>query len=212
MDAEENRELEFKSLASAQLCCLPWKIMEKGKKFICACLNNDRKGTIYFGIGDSQEQGSKYKHGEIIGLKVEGIKDRINKGFQAVLDDHIKSDVGPLQKGGDQNCINIHFVPVRNQGNCTDLYVIEIEVTREWRFCKDKVYYTKSWTEKREADKDCIGKEGLSDYYKVRNKFDDVAIRTNGVSSCVQHQDVYTQVKKPLKLKYKEWKRKDEPG
>ena len=85
LDAEENRELEFKSLVSAQPCSLPWKIMEKAKKFICACLNNDRKGIIYFGVGDSQEQGSKYKHGEILGLEVEDIKDDINKAFQLSL-------------------------------------------------------------------------------------------------------------------------------
>lgn len=65
---EENREIEFKSLVKAHTDSLPWKIMEKAKKFICACLNSDRKGIIYFGVGDSQEQGSRYKNGEVVGL------------------------------------------------------------------------------------------------------------------------------------------------
>ena len=65
---EENREIEFKSLVKAHIDSLPWKIMEKAKKFICACLNSDRKGIIYFGAGDSQEQGSRYKNGEVVGL------------------------------------------------------------------------------------------------------------------------------------------------
>lgn len=65
---EENREIEFKSLLKVHTDSLPWKIIEKAKKFICACLNNDRRGIIYFGVGDSQEQGSRYKNGEVVGL------------------------------------------------------------------------------------------------------------------------------------------------
>lgn len=101
LDAVENREVEFKSLTSEQPSVLPWKIMDKAKKFICACLNADRKGTIYFGVGDSQEQSSKFKRGEILGLDVEDIVDEIMKAFQSLLDDHIKCDAGQLQKGGD---------------------------------------------------------------------------------------------------------------
>jgi len=207
LDTEENRELEFKSLVSAQRSSLPWKIMEKAKRFICACLNADRKGIIYFGVGDSQEKGSKYQHGEILGLDVEQVKDDINKAFQSVLDDHIKSDAGPLQKGGEQNCVNIHFVPVKFQGNRSSLYVVEIEVARDWRFCKDSIYYSKSWTEKRGADKDCAGKKGLGDFFKVKDEYEDATIRTNGASSCVKQLDVYRQVKNPLEEKYKEWKK-----
>ena len=212
LDAEENRELEFKSLVNAQQCCLPWKIMEKAKKFICACLNADRKGIIYFGVGDSQEKGSKYQHGEILGLDVEHIRDDINKSFQCVLDDHIKSDAGPLQKGGEQNCVSIHFVPVMIQGTRSSLYVIEIEVVRDWRFCKENIYYSKSWIEKRGADKDFTGKKALSDFFKVKDEFDDVAIRTNGASSNVKQLEVDRQVKKPLEARYKEWRRKTKHG
>lgn len=211
-DAEENRELEFKSLVNALQCSLPWKIMEKAKKFICACLNANSRGIIYFGVGDSQEKGSKYQHGEILGLDVEHIKDDINKAFQFVLDDHIKSDAGPLQKGGEQNCVSIHFVPVKIQGNRSNLYVIEIEVSRDWRFCKENIYYSKSWSEKRGGDKDFRGKKALSDFFKVKDEFDDVAIRTNGASSCVKQLEVDRQVKKPLEAKYKEWKRKTKHG
>ena len=210
LDVEENREIEFKSLVNAHPNSLPWKIMEKAKKFICACLNNDRKGIIYFGVGDSQEQGSRYKHGEILGLEVNDIKDDINKAFQFLLDDHIKSDAGPLQKGGEQNCITLHFVPVKVQGTRSKLYAIEIEVTRDWRFCKDHVYYSKTWAEKR--DKDCAGKKALADFFKVKDEFDDVAIRTNGASSCVKHLEVDRQVKKPLEVKYKEWRKKEKHG
>lgn len=126
LDAEENREVEFKSLTGAQLSTLPWKIMDKAKKFICACLNADSKGIIYFGVGDCQEQSSKFKRGEILGLDVEDVIDEIMKAFQFVLDDHIKSDSGQLQKGGDQSCINLEFVPVTSSGARTRLYVIEI--------------------------------------------------------------------------------------
>ena len=215
IDAEENREAEFKSLISAQRSSLPWKIMEKAKKFICACLNADSKGIIYFGVGDSQEQNSKFKRGEILGLDVEGIIDDITKAFQFVLDDHIKSDAGPLQKGGEQNCVNLEFVPVLNEGGHTNLYVIEIEVIRDWKFCKDNVYYCKCWTEKRgvKMDKDTSTKKALSDFYKVhKDEFDDVAIRTNGASTSVKQHEVNRQVKEPLMAKHKEWKRAAKSG
>lgn len=147
LDSEENREVEFKSFAGAPSSHLPWKIMEKAKKFICACLNGDRKGVIYFGVEDNQREGSKFRHGEITGLDVEDIKDDITKAFQDLLNNHIKSDGGPLQKGGEQNCVNLYFVPVKSEGNKVDPYVIEIEVSRDWRFCKDNVYYSKRWIE-----------------------------------------------------------------
>lgn len=65
---------------------------------------------------------------------------------------------------------------MRIQGNSPNLFVIEIEVARDWRLCKDKVYYSKTWVQKR--DKDCAGKKALDDYFKEKGDlFDDVAIR-----------------------------------
>lgn len=206
--------MEFKSFTSAQPSTLPWKIMEKAKKFIGACLNADSKGIIYFGVGDCQEQCSKFKRGEILGLEVEDIIDDIVKAFQFVLDDHMKSDAGQLQKGGDQNCVNLEFIPVKNEGNLK-LYVVEIEVIRDWKLCKDNVYYCKRWTEKRGVtiDKDHSSKKALSDFYKVhKDEFDDVAIRTNGASTSVKQHEVNRQVKEPLMAKYKEWKREAKLG
>ena len=210
LDAEENREVEFKSLTSAQPSALPWKIMDKAKKFICACLNADSKGIIYFGVGDCQEQLSKFKRGEILGLDVEDIIDEIMKAFQSLLDDHIKSDAGQLQKGGDQNCINIEFVPVTSNGARTRFYVIEVEVMRDWKLCKDNVYYAKYWTAKRGAktEEDPSTKKSLSDFFKVhKDEFEDVAIRTNGTSTSVKKHEVNRQVREPLSVKYKDWKR-----
>ncbi|XP_078364796.1 uncharacterized protein LOC144649210 isoform X2 [Oculina patagonica] len=215
LDAEENREVEFKSLTSAQPLTLPWKIMDKAKKFICGCLNADSKGIIYFGVGDCQEQCSKFKRGEVLGLYVEDVIDDIVKAFQFVLDDHIKSDDGTLQKGGDQNCVNLEFIPVTSEGSPTKLYVVEIEITRDWKLCKDNVYYSKRWTEKRgvNIDKDSSIKKALSDFYKVhKDEFDDVAVRTNGASSSVKQHEVNRQVKEPLTAKYKEWKREAKLG
>ena len=212
MDAKEDGELEFISLVSTPSCSLPWKIMEKAKKFICACLNADRQGIIYFGVGDSQEKGLNYHHGEIIGLDVEQMRDDINKAFQFVLDDHIKSDAGPLRKGGEQNCANMYFVPVKSQGTPSHSFIIEIEVARDWRLCKDKVYYSKSWIEKREVYKESGEKRALSDFFKVKDEFDDVAIRTNGASTSVKPFEVESQVKKPLEVKYKDWRKKTKQG
>ena len=180
--------------------------MEKAKKFICACLNAGSKGIIYFGVGDNQEQGSKFHHGEVIGLEVENIKDDIIKALQCLLDNHIQSDDGALQKGGEQNCIDIHFVPVKCQEDCANLYVVEVEVSRDWRFCKDNVYHSKSWIEKPEGSKDPTRKKGLNELFKVKDALDDVAVRTKGASICVKQHEVKRQVRDPLVTKYEEWK------
>lgn len=189
--------------------------MDKAKKFICGCLNADSKGIIYFGVGDCQEQCSKFKRGEVLGLYAEDVIDDIVKAFQFVLDDHIKSDDGTLQKGGDQKCVSLEFIPVTSEGNRTKLYVVEIEITRDWKLCKDNVYYSKRWTEKRGVtiDQDPSTKKALNDFYKVhKDEFDDVAIRTNGASSSVKQHEVNRQVKEPLMAKYKEWKREVKLG
>ena len=145
----EDKTFEYKALTQETARKLPWKIMEKAKTFICGILNGGERGIIYFGIGDSYNEITKYKRGEIIGLEVEGLRDEITKAYQSTLDDHIKSDNGNMTKGGDMNSINIHFVPVWESGERTNRYVIEIEVKREWMFCKDFVYYFKKWSEKR---------------------------------------------------------------
>ena len=213
LDAEENKEVEYKSFASAPPSILPWKMMEKAKKFICACLNAGSRGIIYFGVGDNQEQNSTFRHGEIIGLEVENIKDDINKALQCLLNNHIKSDDGPLQKGGEQNCINIHFVPVACQEKPANLYVVEIEVSRDWRFCKDYVYHSNNWVDKTGGKKVLPAKRGLNDLFKVsRDTWDDVAIRTKGASTCVKQHEVKRQVREPLETKYEEWKRETKLG
>lgn len=186
--------------------------MEKAKKFICACLNAGSKGIIYFGVGDNQEQGSKFHHGEVIGLEVENIRDDITKALQFLLDDHMKSDAGSLQKNGEQNCIEIHFVPVSCQGNRANLYIVEIEVSRDWGYCKDNLYYCKTWIEKQGGSKDQPGKKGLNDIFKVKDTYDDVTVRTKGASTCVKQHEVKRQVREPLATKYKEWKRETKSG
>lgn len=192
--------------------------MELAKKFICGCLNaGDRKGTIYFGVGDSQEQCSKYKRGEILGLGIESIIDDMVQAFQNVLNDHVKSDAGPLQKGGEQNCVNMEFVPVVNQESHSGLYVIEIEVKRDWKFCKDHIYYCKTWEDKErgraDEDKDTPEKKNLKYFYDVKkNKYDDVVIRTFGSSDSVKQDKVDFHVKQPLMEGYANWQREAKLG
>ena len=210
--AVENREIEYKSLTgeteTAMLC---WKIMEKAKTFICACLNANREGTILFGIGDPENKRDS-KLGEILGLHVYHLRDDIGKAFQHVLDYHIKSDGGPLQKGGDQDCVNMVFVPVVNEGSQTGLYVIEIDVCRDWKFCKDHIYYCKTWQIKPQ-DKDKPKKKALKDFYMVnKDQYDNVAIRTFGSTCHVRHHDEHFHVRKPLTEKYAEWQGKAKFG
>ena len=127
--------------------------MYKARVFICGILNGGEKGIIYFGIGDSYDQTTKYKHGQIIGLEVEDLRDEISKAFQSTLNDHIKSDNDKMTKGGDMNCVNLYFVPVWESEEPTGRYVIEIEVIRDWMFCQDNVYYFLKWSEKRPKER-----------------------------------------------------------
>ena len=190
--------------------------MEIAKKFICGCLNGDKKGIIYFGVGDSQEQCSKYKRGEILGLDIESVIDDIVKAFQFVLNDHIKSEAGPLQKGGEQNCVNMEFVPVVNPESPTCLYVIEIEVNRDWKFCKDRIYRCKTWNEKNRGrvneDKDTPEKKALRDFYTVKDKYDDVAFRNYGSTTSVSQDEVHFHVREPLTAKYAKSQRDAKSG
>lgn len=187
---------------------LRWKIMEIARTYICACLNGNRKGTIYFGIGDPENKQCS-KLGEILGLHVEHLLDDIGKAFQHVLDYHIKSDVGPLQKGGDQNCVNMVFVPVVSQESHTGLYVIEIDVCRDWKFCKDHIYYCLTWEYNKTGHvNDKSKKKALKDFYTVnKDKYDNVAIRTYGCTSHVKQHEEHFHIRKPLRKMYEDWKR-----
>ena len=145
----ENQRIEYKALTQEKPQKLPWKIMEKARVFICGVLNAGEQGIIYFGVGDSCDDKTDFVHGEIIGLEVGSLKDEICKAFQSLLDDHIKSDNGKMTRGGDMHCVKIHFVPVTvNLNQNTGLYVVEIEVKRKWKFCKNQVYYVEEWRKK----------------------------------------------------------------
>lgn len=176
--------------------------MEKAKHFICGCLNGDRKGIIYFGVGDQDR--------EILGLEIEDMMDEITTAFQDVLNDHIISDAGrKLSVVGEQDCIKIHFVPVKSKaGNPTVLYVIEIEVWRNWTFCEDKVYYGKTWNEKSDNNSRGAHFRKLKDFFNVKpGELDDAQVRLCGRTTKVKKEEVFEQVKKPLQKKYEEWKR-----
>lgn len=179
-------------------------MLEKAKDFICGCLNAERKGIIYFGVGD---------HGEVLGLEIEDMKDEIVSAFQSVLDEHIKSDGANSLSMGEQDCIKRHFIPVKNEeGNPTRSYVIEIEVARDWRLCKDNVYYSKTWKKKdkkKENNNKAAHSKALRDFFDVKpGEWDDVHVRNDGQTSSVKKDEVDQKVKVPLKEKFEEWKAK----
>ena len=211
LDSQEDWETEYMSLENCDSCPLSWKIMEKAKTFICAFLNAAIPGTIYFGVANSEENSSQqnvmYNHGEILGLDVENIKDDIIEAFQFVLDTQISSDQGGLlKKGGDQNCVSIHFVPVKIQGIRSKLYVIEIDVLRDWLLCKDNVFFCKSWIEapRQEAEEKDSNRKGLSNFFMVKEHWDDVVIRDNGELHHVKPLDVHKCVRQRLREWYNE--------
>lgn len=214
LDSQQDWEMEYVSLENCDLCALPWKIMEKAKTFICAFLNAAIPGTIYFGVANSEESSSQqnvaYNHGEILGLDVENIKGDIIKAFQFVLDTQISSDQGGLlREGSDQNCVSIHFIPVKIQGISSKLCVVEIDVLRDWLLCKDNVFFCKSWVEapRQEVEEKDSSRKGLSNFFMVKEHWDDVFIRENGKLHRVKPLDVHKSVRQRLR----EWYNKRGP-
>lgn len=200
--------MEFKSFRpplpheGPQNSLLTWKMMEKAKSFICGCLNADREGIVYFGVGDQDRK--------ILGLEIEHMMDEITTAFQQVLLDHIISDTGASLNAGEQDGIKLHFIQVKSQGYPTGLYVIEIEVERKWMFCEDKVYYGKTWAEKND-DNSRAGSRApkrLKTYFNVKpDEWDDAQVRLYGITTKVKKEEVHEKVKKPLQKKYKEWEK-----
>ena len=177
--------------------------MNKAKKFICGCLNADRKGIIYFGVDDQRE---------ILGLDIEDKKDEIISAFQDVLTDHIKSDSGKLNQG-EQDCVKRHFIPVKSEGNRTGLYVMEIEVARDWKFCKDNVYYSKTWREKKDNKNNGPNLKALKDYFVSKpGEWDDAPVRNDGRTSSYPKEEVHEMVKIPLQKKLEEWQSSPNQG
>ena len=210
--------MEFKSFAGEQKSKLPWIVMEKTKKFICGCLNSAecQEGVIYFGIGDGEGEDPKYKRGEVHGLDLESSIDDIEKAFHAVLYDHVRSNGEKMQKG-EQTCVRLEFVPVTQNQSHSNLYVVKIEVVRDWHFCKDNMYYSKRWTEKPspkcEQGNPTKLLRALRDFYTVyKGEFDEVVVRTNGAYRSIKPHEVQKHVKAPLTAKYNEWKRKKKAG
>ena len=217
LESQEDMNTEYKSLVSYSLPELRWKIMEKVAIFTCACLNADIQGTIYFGVANGKEKNSQYQHGEILGLHVEDIRDDIINAFQWVLDNHIRSEEGPLKKGGDQSCFNIEFVPVKIQGTRSELYIVEIEVARDWDFCKDNIYFTREWKEKtlrQGGGEENRAKKALHYFYKMKedqwNRL--LYVRVNGATKFLKPMEVKASVMDPLRVKYKRWMKQNQDG
>lgn len=205
LQGHEDKETEYKSFIGCDTDALPWKVMYKAKTYICALLNSAKPGTLYFGVADGKED-SRYQHGQILGLDVWELKDQINAALQDVLNNHIESDMGALEKGGDMNCVNLYFVPVKSEGACPTLTVIEIEVERDWMVCKDKVYYCKTWEEVSSEDRkqrNKKNKKNLGYWFNVKpNCWDKAAIRTTGRTEHIEQKGVYYHIKSQLQQKY----------
>lgn len=209
---EEGKDTEYKCLKRCKPFALQWKIMNIAKKYICACLNAAKEGTIYFGVGDCLDKTSGYEHGEIIGLQVEKEREDITRALQCVLDHHIESDGGPLMKGGDQGCVSIYFVPVeiKRKHLASKLYIVEIEVERDWKFCKDYIYRSKLWTPARVGVRRGQSKELKAFFNVIKDQLDDVFIRANAESQrVIKGCDVQYHVRNPLKVKFDFWSKQN---
>lgn len=102
------------------------RMMEEAIKFISACLNDRRNGTIYFGISES---------GQIVG--VNGLE------LKPMLESFVELAFTPKQRDIVLRTIHqIRMVPVV-KGVSTELYVIEIDVLPSCSLVKNEIFWTK---------------------------------------------------------------------
>lgn len=160
-------------------------------------MNADRKGIIYFGVGDQDHK--------ILGLEIGHMMDEIINAFQDVLKGHIKSDTGALSKE-EQDGVKLHFIQVKKQGHPTGLYVIEIEVERKWMFCEDKMYYDKTWIEKPKKDFSDGSPKNLTTYFNVKPDEWKPQVRLCGRTTEVKNIEVHA-IKEDLRKQYKAWEK-----
>ena len=81
----------------------------EAKPFICGCVNADKKGISYFGIGDSQDQAYKFSRGEVLGADVDSVIDAIIK---PVLDDHMENDYRVFKKVITKTTLTMRSFPL----------------------------------------------------------------------------------------------------
>ncbi|XP_078680592.1 sterile alpha motif domain-containing protein 9-like isoform X2 [Branchiostoma floridae x Branchiostoma belcheri] len=106
-------------------------------RFVTACMNARRNGTIHFGIGDDVDK--KYKHGEIVGVE---IQDKLKAKFKDKLKEFIaKCTNENWHADAVSECVRpIRFVPV----DCNEQrYVLEIDVVPSSAITEKEVYYIK---------------------------------------------------------------------
>ena len=196
---------------------LPWKIMEKAKRFICGCLNSPdcKKGVIYFGVGDGQSP--MYKRGEVHGLDVES--SEISEAFHTLLDEHLRIHGNVVQKAGElEQCVRLRLVPVASDES-EGKHVVEIEVSRDWNLCKSGVYCSRRWTGKRKSKNENRDRTALQDFFHVAtDTFEIVKSRSqtyNRESSgfpIIKDADDQTKLQELLRIKHSEWEEQNPPG
>ncbi|CAC5362443.1 SAMD9 [Mytilus coruscus] len=124
------RCFEFKYFASIELqkeSNAINKFLLETLRFACGCLNSRKNGTIMFGIADSVDQRSQFRHGEVIGfnLPTEEFKqiatNSLIKAQKLCFDERTEMIV--------KYCIgNPVFIPVLHKNNDVSLYIMEVDV------------------------------------------------------------------------------------
>lgn len=103
--------------------------------FACACLNKRQNGIIYFGVADSKQKKNEfenYKHGEIVGFRIDEIGLNCKHMYTDKLREGIKNFFHPSVASIAKNCIsNPKFIVVEG----TNLYVMEVEIEPHSIFC-----------------------------------------------------------------------------
>ena len=203
LEAIERYETEFKGFTSeGNINKLPSRIMATAKNFACGCLNANVEGIIYFGVLNT---------GEVAGLSLDQhLIDGITSALNTVLNSHIRSDDGILGMD-EKKCINLEFVPVTEEGKHQNLYVVEIEISRNFIACGEKIYFPKRWTDKKSITTE--GRMRISEYYDMfPNSWEGVILRTNCSTDNVPHVDVNTRAREPLRKMLEDYKRQKMAG
>jgi hypothetical protein len=113
-------------------------------RYACGCLNARKNGTIMFGIGDScgtTDGVSKYCHGEVVGIPIEGMQGDFRAEITMLLRTAIEQCFENHCFRTSSRCIgNPVFVQVISQQPSCQKCIVEVDIEPSSALCKDDCF------------------------------------------------------------------------
>ena len=113
-------------------------------RYACGCLSARKNGTIMFGIGDAYgttDGMSKYCHGEVVGIPIEGMQGDFRAEITMLLRTAIEQCFENHCFRTSSKCIgNSVFVQVISQQPSCQKCIVEVDIEPSSALCKDDCF------------------------------------------------------------------------